>query len=188
MVRRKRRSEPCLTMLCWAEAKWSQKQKAKSPSFFAGSWKCAFIGAGHDYRKLPFFCTCSPSRKLRVPLLAPSTVQAPSLVPHSGCALSAKADAHAAPLIVKQGAFLKGAQAAFSEAQPLTSAPGTLPLRPRGNREVVRELQPDGWQHDAMSGRGRGALAVIGMMGPHHGQGQPGLLQKHPDQAKIDDI
>lgn len=108
-------------------------------------------------------------------------------MPHPGCALSAEADAHTAPLITKQGA-LKGAQAAFSEAQPLTSAPGTLPLCPRGNREVVRELQPDGWQHDATRCRGRGALAVIGVMGPHHGQGQPGLLQKHPGHGKIDDI
>lgn len=109
-------------------------------------------------------------------------------MPRSSCVLSAEADAHSVLLIIKQGALLKGAQAAFSEAQPLTSAPGTLPLRPRGNREVVRELQPDGWQRDAMRCRGRGALAVIGVMGLHHGQGQPGELQKHPGHAKIDDI
>lgn len=89
--------------------------------------------AARDCRKLCFFSHVS--RELHLPLLAHSTA---GVSGHQPGSVVTTADVNATPSISWQGALWKGARAAWSEAQLLTSAPCALLLQRRGNPEVAR--------------------------------------------------
>lgn len=147
--------------------------------------KCRIIVAAHDRRKLCLFLT-SPGSCISLSWL--SAPPGCSVSGHQPGSVVTTADVNAAPSISWQGALWKGARAAWSQAQLLTSALCALFSQRRGNPEVARELGSCRWQHNVLPVARRDFVTV--MMNLCNRLQQLGRLlpQEHPGHSKIDGI